>query len=153
MAKFKALSRGSQLVLVAGPLLLLSLFFTWQNVEVDYGRAGVATMPLDGWDAWGLLLALLVMATVALVALRNLTEVELSDDVPWPTVTLGLGIGILAVAVVKSLTDAGSSWRRATASSGSPSRSSVGTYLDWAARESRDDPVLQRKRRGISSAA
>ncbi len=64
MAKFKALSRGSQLVLVAGPLLFLSLFFTWQNVEVDYGRAGVATMPLDGWDAWGLLLALLVMATV-----------------------------------------------------------------------------------------
>ena len=60
MAKFKALSRGSQIVLVAGPLLLLSLFFTWQNVEVDYGRAGIATLSLDGWDAWGLLLALLV---------------------------------------------------------------------------------------------
>ena len=61
MAKFKALSRGSQLVLVAGPLLILSLFLTWQYVEVDYGLAGVAKMPLDGWDAWGLLLALLVM--------------------------------------------------------------------------------------------
>ena len=85
MATFKALSRGSQLVLVAGPLLFLSLFFTWQNVEVDYGRAGVATLSLDGWDAWGLLLALLVLATVALVALGNFTEVELSDDVPWPT--------------------------------------------------------------------
>ena len=60
MANFKALSRGAQIVLVAGPLLFLSLFFTWQNVEVDYGRAGVATLPLDGWDAWGLLLALLV---------------------------------------------------------------------------------------------
>ena len=67
-------------------------------------------MSLDGWDAWGLLLALLVMATVAIVALKNLTEVELSDDVPWPKITLGLGMGILAVAVVKSLTDADSSW-------------------------------------------
>ena len=60
MAKFKALSRGTQLVLVAGPLLFLSLFFTWQHVAVDYGRAGVREVPLDGWDAWGPLLALLV---------------------------------------------------------------------------------------------
>ena len=132
MATFKALSRGSQLVLVAGPLLFLSLFFTWQNVEVDYGRAGVATMSLDGWDAWGLLLALLVMATVALVALGNLTEVELSDDVPWPKITLGLGLGVLAVAVVKSLTDAGSSWL-SYGFVGLAVAVSVGTYLDWAA--------------------
>ena len=82
MAKFKALSRGTQLVLVAGPLLFLSLFFTWQHVEVNYGRAGVAKLALDGWDAWGLLLALLVLATVVLVALRNLTDVEMSEDIP-----------------------------------------------------------------------
>jgi hypothetical protein len=150
MANFKALSRGSQLVLVAGPLLLLSLFFTWQNIEVDYGRAGVAAMPLDGWDAWGLLLALLVMATVAIVALKNLTEVELSDDVPWAKITFGLGVGILAVAVVKSLTDAGSSWV-SYGFVGLAVAVSVGTYLDWAAPRKSDDPVLRRKRRGISS--
>jgi hypothetical protein len=150
MATFKALSRGSQLVLVAGPLLLLSLFFTWQNVKVDYGRAGVAAMPLDGWDAWGLLLALLVMATVAIVALKNLTRVELSDDVPWPKITLGLGMGVLAVAVVKSLTDADSSWL-SYGFVGLAVAVSVGTYLDWAATRKSDDPVLQRKRRGISS--
>ena len=150
MANFKALSRGSQLVLVAGPLLLLSLSFTWQNLEVDYGRAGVATMPLDGWDAWGLLLALLVTATVAIVALKNLTRVEFSDDVPWPKITLGLGMGTLAVAVVKSLTDADSSWL-SYGFVGLAVAVSVGTYLDWAATRKSDDPVLQRKRRGISS--
>ena len=150
MTNFKALSRGSQLVLVAGPLLLLSLFFTWQYVEVDYGRAGVATMSLDGWDAWGLLLALLVMATVAIVALKNLTEVELSDDVPWRKITFGLGVGVLAVAVVKSLTDAGSSWV-SYGFVGLAVAVSVGTYLDWTAPRKSDDPVLQRKRRGISS--
>ena len=150
MTNFKALSRGSQLVLVAGPLLILSLFFTWQNVEVDYGRAGVAAMSLDGWDAWGLLLALLVMATVAIVGLRNFTEVEFSDDVPWPKITLGLGMGILAVAVLKSLTDAGSSWL-SYGFVGLAVAVSVGTYLDWATTRKSDGPVLQRKRRGISS--
>ena len=75
---------------------------------------------------------------------------ELSDDVPWPKITLGLGMGILAVAVVKSLTDAGSSWL-SYGFVGLAVAVSVGTYLDWAATRKSDDPVLQRKRRGISS--
>ena len=152
MAKFKALSRGSQLVLVAGPLLLFSLFFTWQNVEVQYGRT-VAKLPLDGWDAWGLLLALFVMATVAIVALGNLTNVELSDDVPWPKITLGLGMGILAVAVVKSLTDAGSSWL-SYGFVGLAGAVLVGAYLELADERKGDQPALAaRKRRGLRSTA
>ena len=91
MAKFKSLSRGTQIVLVAAPLLFFSLFLTWQNIAVNYGRAGVARLPLDGWDAWGLLLGLLVLSTLTLVVLTNLTEVEMSSDVPWAKVTLGLG--------------------------------------------------------------
>ena len=131
MANFKALSRGSQLVLVAGPLLLFSLFFTWQNVEVDYGRAGR--------DAAARRLGCLGAAPRparhrdrGLVALGNLTDVELSDDVPWPKITLGLGMAILAVAVVKSLTDAGSSWM-SYGFVGLAVAVAVGTYLDWAA--------------------
>jgi len=152
MAKFKALSRGTQLVLVAGPLLFLSLFFTWQNVEVDYGRAGIATIPLDGWDAWGLLLGLLVIATVTIVVLLQLTDVEMSEDVPWSPVLLGLGAAILATAVVKSLTDAGSSWQ-SYAFVGLAAAVAAGTYLDWAALRKSRQPLLARKRRGISSAA
>ena len=152
MAKFKALSRGSQIVLVAGPLLFLSLFFTWQYVEVDYGRAGVAKLSLDGWDAWGLLLALLVLATVSLVAVRSFTEVELPEDAPWPTITLGLGVGIFAVAAVKSATDAGSSWL-SYGFVGLAGAVAVGAYLDWAATRRSELPVLARKRRGLRSAA
>ena len=152
MATFKALPRGAQLVLVAGPLLIISLFLTWQHAEVDYGRAGVAQIPLDGWDAWGLLLALLSLATVVLVVLVHLTDVEMSDGVPWTTVILALGVAVVAVAVVKSLTDAGSTV---------PSYAFValagvvaaGTYLDWAAARRADRPALTRKRRGFSSAA
>ena len=153
MAKFKALSRGTQLVLVAGPLLFLSLFFTWQNESVNYGRAGRATMPLDGFDAWGLLLALLVLATVTIVVLDEFTNVEMSEDVPWATITFGLGLAVAAIAVLKNLTDAGSTWE----SYGFVALACVvalGTYLDWAAlRRSQRGPVLTRKRRGLRSTA
>lgn len=152
MAKFQALSRGTQLVLVAGPLLFLSLFFTWQHVKVDYGPAGVATIALDGWDAWGLLLALLVLATISLVVLRTFTEVELSEDVPWLTICFGLGVTIAIVTVLKNLTDAASSW----ASYGFVALAgvvAVGTYLDWAAERRSAQPTLARKRRGLRSAA
>ena len=32
MERMKALSRGTKLVLVAGPLLFISLFFNWQTL-------------------------------------------------------------------------------------------------------------------------
>ena len=152
MAKFKALSRGTQLVLIAGPLLFLSLFLTWQNLAVNYGRAGIATLPLDGWDAWGLLLGLLVAATVVLVVLRTLTEVEMSEDVPWVTICLGLGVAIFVVALLKNLTDAGSSW----ASYGFVALAGAvayGTYRDWAAERRPAGAPLGRKRRGLRSTA
>jgi hypothetical protein len=152
MAKFKALSRGTQLVLVGGPLLFLSLFFTWQNVAVDYGRAGVAKLPLDGWDAWGLLLALLVIATVVLVVLRTFTDVEMSEDVPWLTICFGLGVMVFAVAVVKNLTDAGSSWA-SYAFVALAGVVAAGTYLDWVAERRPARAPLGRKRRGLRSAA
>jgi hypothetical protein len=153
MAKFKALSRGTQLVLVAGPLLFLSLFFTWQNESVDYGRAGHATMRLDGFDVWGLLLALLVIATVTIVVLDEFTNVDMSEEVPWATITFALGLAVFAVAVLKNLTDAGSSWA-SYAFVALAGVVAVGTYLDWAAlRRSERGPALVRKRRGLRSAA
>jgi hypothetical protein len=152
MAKFQALPRGAQLVLVAGPLFLLSLFFTWQNISVDYGRAGIAKMPLDGWDAWGLLLGLLVVGTVVLVVLEHLTDVELSEGVPWKTMTLGLGLAAFAIAVVKSLTDDGSTIP-SYAFVGLAGVVAAGAYLEWTAARRSERPALTRKRRGFSSVA
>lgn len=150
MATFKALSRGTQLVLVGGPLLLLSLFLTWQHIEVDYGQAGVVSSARDGWDAWGLLLALLVGSLTTVVVVGAFTEVELSEEVPWSTVTLGLGLAAFVVAGVKNLTDAGSTW----ASYGFVVLAAVvafGTYLEWRAERRDRRPAPSRRRRGISS--
>ncbi|HEX4747587.1 MAG TPA: hypothetical protein VFU99_11980 [Gaiellaceae bacterium] len=152
MAQFKALSRGTQIVLVAGPLLFLSLFFTWQYIEVDYGPAGIAKLSMDGWDAWGLLLALLVGSLLTIVALTAFSNVEMSEEIPWTRVTLGLGLGVFVVAALKSLTDAGSTW----ASYGFVALAgtvAVGTYLDWAAARKERKPALAGKRRGLRSTA
>jgi hypothetical protein len=110
MERLKALSRGTRLVLVAAPLLFFSLFLTWQMLEVDFGPAGRADYPLDGWDAWGLLLALLVIAVVSLVVVVHMTDVKMADDVPWETLTFGLGNGVFVVTVVKNVTDVDSTW-------------------------------------------
>ena len=152
MAKFKALSQGSVIVFVAGPLFFFSLFFTWQYVEVDYGRAGVAKISLDGWDGWGLLIASLLLMIVVLVALRNFTEDEFSETISWETVTFGLGAAVFAAALVKSATDAGSSWS-SYAFVGLAGAVAFGTYLDWAATRKREQPTLARRRRGLRSAA
>ena len=153
METIKVLSRGTKLVLAAGPLLFVSLFFNWQMLEIDYGPAGIAEQPQDGWDAWGLLIALLIIATVTLVVLVRMTEVEMSEDVPWDSVTLALGSATFALAVLKNLTDANSTW----ASYGFVALAGAlafGTYLNWTATRTTSNPLLgRRKRRRFSSAA
>jgi len=153
MGRFNALSRGTKLVLVAGPVLFFSLFFNWQTLKIDYGPAGIAEQPQDGWDAWGLLIAMLVVATVTLVVLTRMTEVEMSEDVPWETVMLALGAATFALAVLKSLTDANSTWA-SYAFVAAAGVLAVGTWLNWADTRTSQTPLLGRKRRrGFSSAA
>ena len=152
MERLRALSRGTKLVLVAGPLLLISLFFTWQTLEVDFGPAGRADYPLDGWDAWGLLIALLVLAVVSLVVVVHVTDVEMSDDVPWETLTFGLGNAVFVVTVVKNVTDADSTWTSYVYVLLAV-LVAVGAYLNWSQARAPEPPVVGYGRRGLSSAA
>lgn len=152
MKKFMTLSLGTKLVLVAGPILFLGLFFTWQQLRVDYGPAGVAELPQDGWDFWGLLIGVLVITAVTLVTLRRLTEVEMSDDVPWETITLCLGVAVFALAILKSLTDANSTWASYVfvAAAGVLA---AGTYLVWSDARRDGNPVPERKGREVRPTA
>jgi hypothetical protein len=130
--KVRSLTLGTKLVLVAGPLLLVSLFFNWQTAHIDYGPAGIAKVPQDGWDIWGLLLGVATIAAVTLVVLRRLTEVEMSDGVPWESLVLALAASAFALAALKNATDAYST----VESYGFvivAGLQAVGAYLDWAA--------------------
>ena len=109
MGRIKALSNGSKLVLLAAVALFLNLSLTWQRLEVDYGPGVVrGERLLDGWDAWGLLVGALTFGLIALVVVLQLTDVEVSPDVPWDRIVYGLATAIFALTLVKNLTDAGS---------------------------------------------
>jgi hypothetical protein len=128
MERIAALSTGTKLMLASGSLLFFDLFFTWQNLPQRFGRKFDVTASLDGWDRVGLVLALLTLAFVAIVVVRN-TDAELSPDVPWNRITLGLASLLLAVAALKNVTDAHSAWA-AYAGVVLAAVAVVGAYLD-----------------------
>jgi hypothetical protein len=152
MERLKSLSRGTKLVLVAGPLLFVSLFLTWQMVEVDFGPAGRADYPLDGWDVWGLQIGLLVIAVVSLMVVIHLTEVKLPEDIPWNTLIFALGNGVFVLTVVKNVTDAGSTWTSYVFVL-LAALVAVGAYLNWSEARASEPPPVGYGRRGLSSAA
>ena len=152
MDRFRTLSTGPKLLLVATPLLFVSLFFTWQKLEVDFGRAGRAEALLDGWDFWGLLIGMLALGLTALTVVAYLTDVELSEDVPWGALVLGGGIAILALTLLKNVTDADSAWASYVAVL-LAALVALGAYETWAEDVGRPSLVSRVRRRGLRSVA
>ena len=109
-ARIRELSTGSKIVLVATGLVFLSLFLIWQNLEIDYGPAGTGTLLLDGWDALGLVIGLLALGLVALVVVVRVSEIDISPDIDWEFVVLGLASALLLLVLAKNLTDRNSAW-------------------------------------------
>jgi hypothetical protein len=108
--RLKGLSKNEILVLVAAALLVLDLFGTWQTLQVDFGPAGTATSLLDGWDAWGLLIALGSIGLITVVIVVYASEIEISQDVRWELWIFVGAAALFAATLVKSLTDADSAW-------------------------------------------
>ena len=131
MDRIKGLSTGSKIVLGCGILLFFSLFFTWQNLQVDFGQAGIATLTLDGWDFWGLLVGLVTLTVITLVVVVHATEVDLSEEIPWEGLILALAGALLGLVLLKNLTDADSAWMSYLGLALSAGVV-AGSYLDWS---------------------
>jgi hypothetical protein len=129
--RLKSLSRGEMIMLVAAGLLVVDLFFTWQNLQVDFNAQGTATSPLDGWDAWGLLIALASIAIISAVVVVYVTDVEVAEDIRWELWILVVAATLFAMTLVKNLTDANSAW---ASYFGVVLAGAVlyGAFLDWA---------------------
>lgn len=109
MEKATRLSTGAKIAIAASGLLFFDLFLTWQAVPVKFGPKNTITKGLDGWDIWGLLIGLAVLALIALVVARLYDE-KLAFDRRWDRVTLGLGVLVFALAVLKNFRDSNSTW-------------------------------------------
>jgi hypothetical protein len=109
MPSFAALTLGTKLLLVAGALLFVDLFLTWQRVPLDFGPGARVTENLDAWDFWGLLIGLLTLGLLAAVIARQVND-ELVPGSRWELLVLVVSSLVLAFAVVKNFRDSDSTW-------------------------------------------
>jgi hypothetical protein len=100
MDQLKALSRSSQLLLGAGLLLFIFLFFDWQQVS-----AGGFTAGRSGWHGWGVAVGLFAIALL-LWELVQVFGVSLPEMPVKPVMlSAALAAGVLLFTVIKFLVD------------------------------------------------
>lgn len=107
MERFNALSRGSQIMFVAGLLLLVDTFLPWQDFDIEV-EEGVTIDTGFSWNAWhgfwGILLGLLTVALVAWLVAR-LAGVDLRLPVSDAMLGAVIAVTILVFAFIKVLAD------------------------------------------------
>lgn len=110
MDQFNALPLGRKLIIGAGLLLFIDMFFPWQKIDVKVAGIVSVSATANGWHGfWGYVTGLATIAIVVWVGARALgvkIPLELADGLT----TLGLGAAILVCAVLKNLVDDYSAW-------------------------------------------
>jgi hypothetical protein len=100
MDKLKALGRGTQIMFIAAVLLLIVMFFRWQEIDLEIVSAGQ-----NAWHGfWGVVMGILTIVLVARIAAR-LAAVEIPIPLSFATTSFVLGVLIAICAVMKLITD------------------------------------------------
>jgi hypothetical protein len=99
MDQLKAMSRSSQLLLGAGLLLFIFLFFDWQQA-----CAGPFCVGRTGWHGWGVLVGILVIALLAWEAIQILA-VKVELPIKPAMLSAGLAAAVLLFTLIKFLVD------------------------------------------------
>jgi hypothetical protein len=99
MPNLSTLSRGTQLLVAAGVLLLIDMFLEWQSVDVGPFSAGQ-----NAWSGfWGVIMGLALIVLLAWV-IAGVFDVKL-PELPGGPIVLGLGALIFVFALLKNLID------------------------------------------------
>src|SRR3990172_9132420 len=106
--KFKALSIGEKIIVIAGLVLFIDGFLPWYSV--DLGPFGSVTR--NGWESpgalWSMLAILIGIAMSGVVAVKMSTEGVIPENVggfTWPKIFLGGGVAALVLVVIKFLNE------------------------------------------------
>ena len=100
MPNLSTLSRGTQVLVGAGVLLLIDMFLEWQSVDVGPFLAGQ-----NAWSGfWGVIMGLALLVLLAWVIAR-VFDVKLPAELPEGPIVLGLGAVIFVFALLKNLID------------------------------------------------
>jgi hypothetical protein len=106
--RFKALSVGEKIIIIAGVLLFIVGFFPWYSI--DFGPLG--SFSRSGWQSpgaiWSIFAIFIGLAMAGVVVVNGLTEVEVPENVggfSWPKILLGGGVAVLAFVLIKLLNE------------------------------------------------
>ncbi len=105
MERFTALTRGMQLMLVGGVLLLIDTFLHWQEVSVKIEGVTVVSAGVSAWHGfWGVVMCLVLLVLLAWIVAR-LAGVKI--PLPFSDTLLAAGLAgiVLLFALIKNLAD------------------------------------------------
>lgn len=95
---FKSLGKFEQGALAAGVLAIIFSFF---GAYIRVSGGGQSQNVTNAWDGWGVLAGLLLIAAVALVAVKAFAPEVLPAEVPWRLVTLVLAAISALILLIK----------------------------------------------------
>jgi hypothetical protein len=107
---FKSLGKFEQGALVAGGLSIILSFFS-RYVSADLGPLG--TYGISAWHSYAVLGMLLIVASVAVVAVKAFSKESLPDGIPWSLVavaTAGFGTILIVLRGLTAGDGAGVGW-------------------------------------------
>ena len=100
MPNISTLSRGTQLLVGAGVLLLIDMFLDWQSIDLGPISAGQ-----NAWSGfWGVIMGLALLVLLAWVIAR-IFDVKLPAELPEGQIIVGLGVLVGVFALLKNLID------------------------------------------------
>src|SRR5215208_5680312 len=105
MDRLTALTRGMQLMLVGGVLLLIDTFLNWQEVSVKVAGVTVVSAGVSAWHGfWGIIMCLALIVLLAWMVAR-LAGVKI--PLPFSDTMLAAGLAgiVLLFALIKNLAD------------------------------------------------
>ena len=105
MEKLSALSRGMQLMLVGGVLLLIDTFLHWQEVSAKIAGVTVVSAGVSAWHGfWGVIMGLALIVLLAWIVAR-IAGVKIPLPFSDTLLAAGLAAIVLLFAVIKNLSD------------------------------------------------
>ena len=105
MDRLSALTRGTQLMLVGGVLLLIDTFPHWQEVSAKAFGVKLVSVGFNAWHGfWGVVMCLALIALLAWIGAR-IAGVKIALPFSDTLLAAGLAAVVLAFAVIKNLAD------------------------------------------------
>lgn len=105
MDRLSALSRGTQLMLGAGVLLLIDTFLHWQEVSAKLAGVTIVSVGVSAWHGfWGVVMCLVLIVLLVWIVAK-IAGVTIPLPVSDTLLAAGLAAIVLLFALIKNLSD------------------------------------------------